>query len=417
MTLDLGEVAYADYFVLSGNMTGVTAYKLEVSEDGTNWTTAYASDGMPVNGGEIYFQGTQAYKGSKWRFSFTGTVNKLNEVELHTYMNWTMEVAKTYTTGGNNPNRPSSDPEKTADGNRIGYPKNRNGFIVDVGSNMTVTFDNGAYPMTGLILSGMQVAVDDNNDGVIPDAMLTSDRAPATYTISYMNESGKWVNLGELGTASKVLTYFEFDGGNEVMVKAVKIHINGWARVMEVEAVQMIDYTLNGVVHTNDSYDTPAADKPAATPTPIPTATPVPKPTKMVALDLSSENIVYTKGEKPTQNADGSVTFSDQLTEKVSFKLPETVSAGDEVQVSVRLKFDSTDDAKVRLYMISGGNDMNTAGDPVSIANEATGSEIVKNFTLNALADSTEILFASSGYGTNINNVTVYEIKVSCSVE
>ena len=129
------------------------------------------------------------------------------------------------------------------------HPKNQNGFIADVGSNMTITFTK-AYPMTGIILSGMQLSVDENSDGEIPDDILTSDRAPASYTISYQKEDGKWVNLGTLDTAQKVLTYFEFDEGNEVMVQAVKIHIDGWARLMEVETVQMINYTLNGVANT-----------------------------------------------------------------------------------------------------------------------------------------------------------------------
>ncbi len=247
LTLDLGEVAYADYFVLSGDLTKVYAYQLEVSEDGENWTKVYSAFEMPVSGSKVYFQGTQAYKGSKWRFSFSGTVTALNEVELHTYMNWTLEEEKTYTTGGNNPDRPSSNPAKTADGNRIGHPKNQNGFIADVGTNMTVTFTK-AYPMTGVILSGMQRSVDDNSDGVIPDDMLTSDRAPASYTISYQTEDGAWVSLGTKDTGGKVLTYFEFAEGLEVNVQAIKIHIDGWARLMEAEAVQMINYTLNGTL-------------------------------------------------------------------------------------------------------------------------------------------------------------------------
>ena len=248
LTLDLGEIAYADYFVLSGDFTGVFSYKLEVSEDGSNWTTVFSEYSAPVSGSKVYFQGTQAYKGSKWKFSFSGSVGALNEVELHTYMNWTLEAEKTYTTGGNNPNRPSSNPAKTADGNRIGYPKNQNGFIADVGSNMTITFTK-AYPMTGIILSGMQLAVDENNDGEVPTDMLSSDRAPASYTLSYQKEDGSWVQLGTLDTAGKVLTYFEFAEGNEVMVQAIKIHIDGWARLMEAEAVQIINYTLNGVAN------------------------------------------------------------------------------------------------------------------------------------------------------------------------
>ena len=112
---------------------------------------------------------------------------------------------------------------------------------------MTITFTQ-AYPMTGVILSGMQRSVDDNSDGVIPDDMLTSDRAPASYTISYQKEDGVWVSLGTQDTGGKVLTYFEFAEGLEVNVQAIKIHIDGWARLMEAEAVQMINYTLNGTL-------------------------------------------------------------------------------------------------------------------------------------------------------------------------
>ena len=39
-TLDFGETVYADYFSLTGDMTGVTGFRLETSEDGENWTTA-----------------------------------------------------------------------------------------------------------------------------------------------------------------------------------------------------------------------------------------------------------------------------------------------------------------------------------------------------------------------------------------
>lgn len=244
LTLDLGEVAYADFFTLTGDMNDVTSYRLETTEDGTNWTTVYSSDSMPVSGSNVYFQSTQAYKGSRWRFVFTGEVTRLNEVGLHTYMNWTLEKEKTYTTGGNNPDRPSSDPTKTADGNRIGHPKNRNGFIADAGSNMTVTFEN-ALPMTGVILSGMQDSVDNNNDGVTPTDTLTGTQTPAAYSLSYQDETGKWVELGSKVTGGKVLNYFEFAEGAVVNVQAVKIHLSGWARVMEVEAVQMIDYTVN----------------------------------------------------------------------------------------------------------------------------------------------------------------------------
>lgn len=129
-----------------------------------------------------------------------------------------------------------------------------------------------------------------------------------------------------------------------------------------------------------------------------------------VSLNISER--IFKSGAEPVDNADGSITFSDQKSMKCSFALPETLVAGDSIHVKVRLKFDSSKDAGVRFYLIADGADSNIATDIQSIATEKIGSEIVKSFTLTAASDATELLFASSSYGVNIENVTIYEITL-----
>ena len=138
-------------------------------------------------------------------------------------------------------------------------------------------------------------------------------------------------------------------------------------------------------------------------------------PAADVNADLVPLNIaerVFLSGAAPVDNADGSVTFSGQTTMKCSFALPETLVAGDSINVNVKMKFDSDQDAGVRFYLISGGVDVNIATEIQAIAVENIGSEIEKSFTLTAASDATELLFASSGYGINIDNVTLYDISL-----
>lgn len=130
----------------------------------------------------------------------------------------------------------------------------------------------------------------------------------------------------------------------------------------------------------------------------------------LVALDLSSR--VFVAGASPADNDDGSITFSGQATMKSSFALPETLVAGDSVNVNVKMKFDSEADAGVRFYLIANGVDSNLATEIQAVAAENIGSVIEKSFVLTAASDSTEILFASSSYGVNIDNVTLYEITL-----
>ena len=111
-------------------------------------------------------------------------------------------------------------------------------------------------------------------------------------------------------------------------------------------------------------------------------------------LDISSR--VFVSDAAPADNADGSITFSEQKSMKCSFALPTVLNAGESVTVNVKLQFDSADDAGVRFYLISGGVDVNTAAAIESIPNEGVGTIVEKTFTLTANSASTELLFASS---------------------
>ncbi len=129
-----------------------------------------------------------------------------------------------------------------------------------------------------------------------------------------------------------------------------------------------------------------------------------------VALNINER--VFVSGEAPADNADGSITFSGQKSMKCSFALPETLAAGNSVTVNVKLQFDSAEDAGVRFYLIANGTDVNIATEIATLANESLGTVVEKTFTLTASADATELLFASSGWGVNIDNVTIYEITL-----
>ena len=127
-----------------------------------------------------------------------------------------------------------------------------------------------------------------------------------------------------------------------------------------------------------------------------------------VALNISER--VFLSGSGPVDNADGSITFQGQDTMKCSFALPNTLPTGESIKVNVRYKFNSDVDTAIRFYLIANAIDSNIATEIQIIPNEGTGVEMEKSFTMTAAADSTELLFASSSYGVNIDNVTIYEI-------
>jgi len=129
-----------------------------------------------------------------------------------------------------------------------------------------------------------------------------------------------------------------------------------------------------------------------------------------VALNINERPFI--SGLAPADNADGSVTFSGGTSMKASFMLPETLAAGESITVNVKLQFNSADDKAVRFYLIANAIDANIATDIQTITNENTGSVVEKTFVLTAASDATELLFASSSYGTYIKDVTIYDITL-----
>ena len=93
------------------------------------------------------------------------------------------------------------------------------------------------------------------------------------------------------------------------------------------------------------------------------------------------------------------------------FPLPNDVSAGKTLDVKVKVAFGSSEDKTVRFYLTNDAKE-NCTKEMYAVENSGTGSTEV-SFTLTATADATAIMFASSSYNTNIQNVTLYGISVS----
>ena len=127
-----------------------------------------------------------------------------------------------------------------------------------------------------------------------------------------------------------------------------------------------------------------------------------------VTLDLTQKGLIV--GEAPTDNADGSVSFTGGVTMKATFPLPTTLAAGESVKVNATIKFNSADDAGVRFYLVNGV-DVNIATEIATVANDGSGV-VEATFTLTAASDATELLFASSGYGVYMNDITLVDITL-----
>ena len=111
-----------------------------------------------------------------------------------------------------------------------------------------------------------------------------------------------------------------------------------------------------------------------------------------VTLDLTQKALIV--GEAPTDNADGSVSFTGGVTMKATFPLPTALAAGESVKVNVKVQFNSADDTSVRFYLVNGV-DVNIAKDIVYVNNDGNGI-VEQTFELTATADATELLLASS---------------------
>ncbi len=160
--------------------------------------------------------------------------------------------------------------------------------------------------------------------------------------------------------------------------------------------------------------EAPAATE-APAPTEAPKATATPVPTKApassgVALDLGARVPVWGQGTG-TENADGSVTFAGGTVDKCCFPLPNSLKAGDKINVVAKLKFESADDPAVRFYLTDDSFN-NCTVEIASVPNSGAAAADAK-FTLEATQNVNAIIFAAGSYGLQLQNVTVCSITVT----
>ncbi len=247
ITLNLSEKAYADQFVLNGDFGSGTTVKLEVSSDNSSWTEAYSGDVQ--NGARVWFQTDKSLSGRYWKFSFTGTVSKLSEIELNTYINWAMEdkgLELDAQTGS------QAAPSTLKDGDRMGH-EDGDAWIANGTQTVTMTFSN-VRTLTGVNMVAPQT---NGSTLVTPSDTLATTRGPKTYKVSYQKADGSWVESAAITTQDddrRAIKYHDF--GEAVTAKAVKFEFSGSqaARLMEIELLQSVRYTLNGIDRTTQNW-------------------------------------------------------------------------------------------------------------------------------------------------------------------
>lgn len=264
--LDFEKTVYTDWFRLSGKLESAESYEVQMSDDGSTWTTIYEETGAPESGKKIYIQGMSAHSGKQWRVLFHGVSSTFNvsEMELNTYVNWALEDKKTTVTvpyeGDSNSTRYKDT--SLIDGDRITSPETGAWVAGDVGKtgNKTATLEFGeARTISGVYLTALQESVYSNdgkyywtgNEGEIPDDTMTTSYVQNSYKVFWRNGSGEWVEAMTMNTNEsankKVLTECMFD--KEITTDAIKVEVGSyyWIMMAEIEPVQIKRYTLNGV--------------------------------------------------------------------------------------------------------------------------------------------------------------------------
>lgn len=264
--LDFGERVSTDWFRLIGSFEDVTSYEIQTSQDGSNWSTVYEENGEPESGEKVYIQGTSACRGSQWRVRFYGGSEslKVSELEMSTYINWAIEDSETKVTVGavdNNKYKQTS----LIDGDRIAPSKESGAWIAgevsgSKGNNYAEIEFGEIRKISGVNIVAMQDTVYQTAgkydwktppQGAIPDEHLISSFVQNSYTLSYRDETGKWVKASTINTSEelnkKVLVSLLLD--EEVKTDAVKVEVGTyyWVLLAEIEPVEMRRYTLDGI--------------------------------------------------------------------------------------------------------------------------------------------------------------------------
>ncbi len=234
-----GRVYYLDHFVLRGSLEGIRNYEIQTSIRGGQWRTVYKGT-EPETGQEIYLQGEDAISGDKLRIVFTELTDEIavSDMILNPYINWSIEDGNTAVEITK-----ESDIDKYTiiDGDRINP-----GWITTGNQTVTLTFSE-ARTMDTVTVVGIQSTVKDGKEGVIPDMNMTSPYVQRQYTISYLDNSGKWVETADYITAPdgaeteplrKVINKISLRDTITTTSIRVAIGTSHWIRLIELEAVE-----------------------------------------------------------------------------------------------------------------------------------------------------------------------------------
>lgn len=255
--VDFEETVYTDWFKLNGSFDDVTAYEIQMRDGNTaEWTDIYKSDEAPTSGEKVYVQGTKACKGSQWRVVFHGENISVAEVEMSTYVNWSLEDEETTVELAKNAEAFANyKATSLRDGDRIASAENGAWIATGLGGsnkNYIVMTFGSKHTLSGVNVLAMQNAVLGSNwtgnEGEIPDDKLTSSHVRDYYQVFWKDENGSWQNAGKLNTTEKnVLSRIEFEA--PVSTDAIKVvtGTNYAIRLAEIEAVESKKYTLDGV--------------------------------------------------------------------------------------------------------------------------------------------------------------------------
>ncbi|MGN1083529.1 MAG: SGNH/GDSL hydrolase family protein, partial [Lachnospiraceae bacterium] len=152
------------------------------------------------------------------------------------------------------------------------------------------------------------------------------------------------------------------------------------------------------------------------TPTPFVPENPDRMPTEDEEIELSlAERLSVFGQEIGADNGDGSVTFSGGTVNKCMFPLPSTVKSGATISVTVKAKFASEADSPVRMYLTNQGME-NCSASIYYLSNNGQDTTTA-SFALEASAEASGIMLASSSFDTYFQDFTIVNITVGGDLE
>ncbi len=234
---------YFDHFLICGNTSHIKRYEIQISSNTTAWTTVYRGNEI-ISGKRKYIHGTNEVRGKRFRIVFSEITEpaEIYEMRLSPYINWAREDTNAAV---HSENDIGQDLTEILNGDRI-HP----GLITVNSQTLFLQFTKPRKIDTVTVV-GIQESVKDGEEGEIPDSDMTSKYVQRAYSLSYLDQSGKWVqsasyitmpDCAEEEALRKVLNNFVLE--NPVITTAVQVDIGTsyWVRVIELEAIE--SYTI-----------------------------------------------------------------------------------------------------------------------------------------------------------------------------